>query len=95
MNDKDVAGLARPLFPRAAEVVLTRPRLPRAMEPSEIARRVGLPARRARREPSVFRALALARRLARAQGAGAPVVVAGTLFLVGEVKGLLERPRPG
>ena len=32
-------------------------------------------------------------RLARAEGPGVPVVVAGTLFLVGEVKGLLERPR--
>jgi dihydrofolate synthase/folylpolyglutamate synthase len=95
MNDKDVAGIARAIFTRASDIVLTRPRLPRAMEPAEIARRVGRPAARAHRERSVFRALALARRLARAHGAGTPVVVAGTLFLVGEVKGLLERPRPG
>jgi dihydrofolate synthase/folylpolyglutamate synthase len=93
MNDKDVAGIARALFPRASDIVLTRPRLPRAMEPAEIARKVGRPAHRAHGERSVSRALRLARRLARARGPQTPVVVAGTLFLVGEVKGLLEAPR--
>ncbi len=93
MNDKDVGGIARALFTRTSDIVLTRPRLPRAMEPAEIVRRVGRPAAQAHRERRVFRALALARRLARARGAGTPVVVAGTLFLGGEVKGLLERPR--
>jgi dihydrofolate synthase/folylpolyglutamate synthase len=95
MNDKDVVGIARPLFPRAAAVVLARPRLPRAMEPVELSRRVGPLAARAHQEPSVSRALARARRLARAEGPGTPVVVAGSLFLVGEVKGLLEGPPPG
>jgi hypothetical protein len=70
--------------------VLTRPRLPRAVETDELSRRVGRLAARALRESSVRRALALARRLARAEGPGVPVVVAGSLFLVGEVKGLLE-----
>lgn len=91
MNDKDVAAMARPLFPRASAVVLTRPRLPRALDPAELARQAGSLAASAQCEPGVFRALALARRLARAEGPGTPVVVAGTLFLVGEVKGLLER----
>jgi dihydrofolate synthase/folylpolyglutamate synthase len=93
MNDKDLAGLARPLFPRARAVVLTRPRLPRATEPDELSRRLGRLAARAHREPGVSRALARARRLARAEGPGVPVVVAGTLFLVGEVKALLAGPR--
>jgi dihydrofolate synthase/folylpolyglutamate synthase len=91
MNDKDVEGLARPLFPRALDVVLTRPGLERAVEPAEMARRVGTMAPRLHLEPRVSRALARARRLARENGAETPVVVAGTLFLVGEVKGLLER----
>jgi folylpolyglutamate synthase/dihydropteroate synthase len=92
MNDKDVAGIARPLLRRAADIVLTRPRLPRAMEPGEIARRLGLAARHAHREAQVRRGLARARRLARARGPDVPVVVAGTLFLVGEVTALLELP---
>jgi dihydrofolate synthase/folylpolyglutamate synthase len=93
MDDKDVAGLARALFPLASAVVLTRPRQPRAMDPLALAQRADERAAGAVREPSVFRALARARRLARARGRGTPVVVAGSLFLVGEVKRILERRR--
>jgi dihydrofolate synthase / folylpolyglutamate synthase len=91
MSDKDVRGLAGELFPLAAAVVLTRPRIARAATPDELARRAGRLAARAHREPSVARALALARRLAREQGPGTSVVVAGSLYLVGAVKALLER----
>jgi dihydrofolate synthase/folylpolyglutamate synthase len=89
MNDKDVAGIARPLLPYATDVVLTRPPLPRALEPNELGRRLGRRGAHVHCERSVSRALALARRLARARGERTPVVVAGTLFLVGEIKGLL------
>jgi dihydrofolate synthase / folylpolyglutamate synthase len=91
MADKDVPGLARELFPRAREIVLTRPRVSRAASPDELLRRAGRLASRARLEPSVARALALARRLARRDGPGTVVVVAGSLYLVGAVKALLER----
>jgi dihydrofolate synthase/folylpolyglutamate synthase len=93
MSDKDVRGIARPLFPLADKVVLTTPRVSRAASPAELARRAGPLARGARREPSVARALGLARRLAAERGAGAEVVVAGSLYLVGAVLGLLERER--
>jgi dihydrofolate synthase/folylpolyglutamate synthase len=93
MADKDAAGLARELFPRAAAVVLTQPRVSRAATPSELARRVGPLGTRAYGEPSVFRALAFARRLARALGGGTTVVVAGSLYLVGEVKAILLKQR--
>jgi dihydrofolate synthase/folylpolyglutamate synthase len=89
MEDKDVRGLARVLFPRATEVVLTRPRVARAATPDELARRAGRMASRAHRQPSVARALALARRLGRAHGA--MVLVAGSLYLVGAVEAILER----
>ncbi len=92
MSDKDVAGLARALFPLATAVFLTRPRVSRAATPAELARRCGALARGAMREPSVFRALARARRLARARP-GARVVVAGSLYLVGEVTAILARER--
>ena len=93
MADKDVRGLARELFPLAATIVLTRPRVARAATPDELGRRAGRLAARAHREPSVARALSLARRLARAQGAETNVVVAGSLYLVGAVKALLEREK--
>jgi dihydrofolate synthase/folylpolyglutamate synthase len=98
MSDKDLAGLARVLFPLAAAVVLTRPRVSRAASPDEIASRAGPLAAQAHREPRVLRALALARRLAKerdrqagGQRTAAPttVVVAGSLYLVGEVKAIL------
>ncbi|HSD27177.1 MAG TPA: folylpolyglutamate synthase/dihydrofolate synthase family protein [Vicinamibacteria bacterium] len=91
MADKDVPGLARALFPLATDVVLTRPRVSRSASPQELARRSAPLAERAHLEPSVARALRLARRLARRRGPETLVVVAGSLYLVGAVKALLER----
>jgi dihydrofolate synthase/folylpolyglutamate synthase len=93
MAEKDVRGLARALFPPATAVVLTRPRVPRAATPLALARRAGRLAARACREASVARALVLARSLARAHGPRTAVVVAGSLYLVGAVKAILERER--
>jgi dihydrofolate synthase/folylpolyglutamate synthase len=88
MRDKDVAGMARLLFPLARTVILTRAATARAATPEEIAEREPL-AVSAHRAPDARSALALARTLARA---GETIVVAGSLYLVGEVRGLL---RPG
>ena len=93
MADKDVRGLARALFPIAAEVVLTAPRVSRAASPDELARRIGGLARHAHRDASAARALRRARRLARAHGPRTEVVVAGSLYLVGAVLALLQRER--
>ncbi len=93
MSDKDLAELAGVLFPPADSVVLTRAPLERAATPEEIVVRAGAPARRAYREADPAKALALARRLA---GRERFVVVAGSLYLVGEVLKQLEgKPRPG
>ena len=93
MADKDIGGLARTLFPLASGIVLTTPRISRAASPRTLARRAGRLARDARQEPSVARALRLARRLALADGARTRVVVAGSLYLVGAVLALLSRER--
>ena len=93
MADKDVRGLARELFPRAAAVVLTRSRDRRAASPRRIARSAPRLARAPYEEVRPRKALALARRLARDAGPGIPVVVAGSLYLVGEVKALLAPAR--
>jgi dihydrofolate synthase/folylpolyglutamate synthase len=85
MADKDVAGLARELFPLARAVVLTRPRVGRAATPDDIAGRTRGLARRVYREAEVTKALLRARRLCRK---GDTVVVAGSLYLVGEVLAL-------
>jgi dihydrofolate synthase/folylpolyglutamate synthase len=89
MRDKDIPGLARRLFPLAESLVLTQPRVKRAATPREIASRAGRLAKGAFLEPSPRSALARARLLSR----GRPVVIAGSLYLVGAVLALLRRSR--
>ncbi len=88
MGDKAVAGMARVLFPLAHALVLTQAPGDRAASPETIARASGPAAGGARLEPSVPRALRLAARLTPPGGC---VVVAGSLYLVGDV---LKRLRP-
>jgi len=90
MADKDVETMTRVLFPLARAVVLTRAPSDRAAAPEEIARRAGAVARGARLEENPRRALAIARRLA---PRGGQVVVAGSLYLVGEVTRMLRTKR--
>jgi dihydrofolate synthase/folylpolyglutamate synthase len=90
MSDKAVGPMARTLFPLAAEVILTRAPGRRAASPGSIAAVAGRHGRRAQLEPSLSRALRLARRLA---PPGAPIVVAGSLYLVGAVLALRSRSR--
>src|SRR5262245_61372150 len=93
MADKDVRGMARELFPRAAAVVLTRPPGRRAASPRAIRRRAPRMGRLLHDVAAPRRALALARRLARERGPRVPVVVAGSLYLVGAVKAVLAGER--
>jgi dihydrofolate synthase/folylpolyglutamate synthase len=90
MEDKDVAAMAGALFPRAREVVLVRAPGRRAASPAAIAARAGAPASGARPAASVAGALRLARSLARPDE---PVVVAGSLYLVGAALRLAGRRR--
>ena len=91
MSDKDVPAVAQALFPLARAVVLTRPGIARAASPDELAARAGALARDAHRIATVPRALARARRLAKASGKGTIVVVAGSLYLVGAVTAVVAR----
>jgi dihydrofolate synthase/folylpolyglutamate synthase len=90
MADKDVEAMSRILFPLAREVVLTQAPIDRAATPEEIARRAGPAAGGAKRQADPRRALALARRLAPPSG---QVVVAGSLYLVGEITRILRTER--
>jgi dihydrofolate synthase/folylpolyglutamate synthase len=89
LRDKNVAGMARILFPAAERVFLVRPPEERGAEPAEL-RSLAPAALRPRCVPSgsLPEALAAARRLAGVRGV---VVLAGSLFLVGEAIGLLDR----
>ena len=87
MRDKAIPEMTRLLFPLAHEVVVTAPDVPRAATPKEILAAAG-PGIRGFEAPDVATALRLAR--ARARGIG-PVVVAGSLYLVGAVLAELQR----
>jgi dihydrofolate synthase/folylpolyglutamate synthase len=89
MADKDVAGivdaLARSSALASATVICTRVNLTRALDPAELARVWrAYPDHPTIVEPEIGRALDLALRSARG-----PVVVAGSLYLVGAVRGRL------
>ncbi len=90
MADKDLETMTAALFPLAEGLVLTAPKMDRAANPAELAARAGGHAGEARLEPDVVKALRAARRMAGPRGL---VVVAGSLYLVGEVKALLEKER--
>jgi dihydrofolate synthase/folylpolyglutamate synthase len=82
LGPRDVEGTIGPLLPRCGAVILTRPRGPRGIPPEELARRCGLEGR-ARLAPDLPAALELA-----ADVAG-PVLITGSLYLVGEARQLL------
>ncbi len=87
MDDKEVSEVLKPLQPFFRAVVATRPPNRRSMEPEAIVHQaiaMGLAAEMV--EPTE-RALARARLMA---GTDGEVVVAGSTFLAGEVKRLLE-----
>jgi dihydrofolate synthase/folylpolyglutamate synthase len=91
MSDKDVAGILTQLAPHVASVVATQPALARAASCRDIAaaaRAMGLPAGG---EADPAQALEKARSLA---GPGGIVLVAGSLYLIGAVLGLLAGDTP-
>jgi dihydrofolate synthase/folylpolyglutamate synthase len=79
MADKDLAAVFAPLVARARRIVLVAPVSPRAETPETLRVRVGRP--ELETAPSVAEGL---HRLEEAGGDG-PILVAGSLYLIGEV----------
>lgn len=91
MKDKDIRAIAAPLFPLARTIILTKVPMARAAEPEEVLRRWKGRRDNILTEPDIGSALALAKRLA---GARTPILAAGSLFLVGEIKKTISRGEP-
>jgi dihydrofolate synthase/folylpolyglutamate synthase len=89
MADKDAAGMLSALAPHFSTIVCTTPDTPRAL-PAEQLAELARTAAGARWDLSTVAEPAAA--LAEAAGRGAPVVVAGSIFLIGPLRGIL-RPR--
>jgi dihydrofolate synthase/folylpolyglutamate synthase len=84
MADKDVDDMFAAMRPLGATMVFTQPGTPRAMRATELARRWGPGARAIASLPD---ALSAARMLARDSGI---VLVAGSLYLAGDVLSLVD-----
>ncbi len=85
MADKEVEEIGRILLPRVASVCFTAPANDRACPPEELLRRLSGLAAESSTAPSVEDALAAAL----GGAAGEPIIVAGSLYLVGEARELL------
>jgi dihydrofolate synthase/folylpolyglutamate synthase len=90
MSDKNVEAMGKILFPRVESLILTKPVNSRAMEPNEIRKYVpaNIAADRVIVVEDVEIALAEARKMAEKSKL---ILVAGSLYLVGEVKAMLRQ----
>jgi dihydrofolate synthase/folylpolyglutamate synthase len=85
MGDKDIARVVGPLARRARHVVLASPPSPRAASPEVVKERLG------RRDVTVAPSVVAALSWMDGAAPGAPpVLVAGSLYLVGEILRILE-----
>lgn len=91
MKDKRVREMLDRLLPLASHFIATRPEMSRARGPEQLARWAaerGVPAESHR---SATRALARAREVA---GPDGEILVAGSIFLLGEILNVLDREKP-
>lgn len=87
MRDKDPARVLAPIVARSAAVVVARPGVDRAADPAELAGRLAVPGLVPEAIPDVAEALRRAREIA---GPTGWVLVAGSLYLAGDVLRALE-----
>jgi dihydrofolate synthase/folylpolyglutamate synthase len=91
MRDKKIKRIADILFPLAKIVILTRFPYYRAYPPEELAEQVACDEKKILCEPDTERAFRMAQQLAGPDGI---VVVAGSLFIVGEIKKIIRNSIP-
>jgi dihydrofolate synthase/folylpolyglutamate synthase len=90
MRDKDLAEIAATLFPAADELILTRPANPRAATLDTLLRLAVQPG--VKRPPLLMESPADALRAAESHTPpGGIVCVTGSLYLVGEIKGVITQ----
>jgi dihydrofolate synthase/folylpolyglutamate synthase len=86
MRDKAISEMTEILFPLAVRVIATRPENPRAASPEEIQKAAARMENEIETTPGVAQALERAREIA---GTKTPIVVTGSIYLVGEVMRVL------
>ena len=92
MKDKNVGGMAKILFRKADEIILTQPENSRAMAAHELLESVHAETadKRITQALSVSEAIKIAREVSSEDGI---ILITGSLYLVGEARGVLTRQR--
>lgn len=90
MRDKETEKVTARLAPRVCRVVCAQPKLPRSLEAEALAQQYRAHGKDAVAEPDSRKALALARQLV---GHDGTVLVAGSLYLIGEIRTLLRQEK--
>ena len=90
MADKDIGTMTRMLAGCVQRVVATQPAVPRAMQAQELAQAFEAQGASAQAVADPAQALVCAREMA---GADGTVLVAGSLYLIGEIRGLLRQEK--
>ena len=95
LKEKDVASMAREIFPRAQRIVLTRGRSERFREPQDVAREtegaIAMAARAGTPRPAIVEDLAAAIAEARSwSGPRDAILLCGSLYLVGDALELMK-----
>ncbi|MGH2833229.1 MAG: bifunctional folylpolyglutamate synthase/dihydrofolate synthase [Solirubrobacteraceae bacterium] len=95
LEDKDAAGMLARLLPFSKRAWFTAPASSRALSPAALVSLSGqLGFENVQSEPRPADALAAARDWARAQGSEAVILATGSIYLVGELLGLIRDERP-
>ena len=90
MADKDIGTMTRMFTECVQCVVTTQPAVPRSMQAQELAQAFEAQGANAQAVADPAQALACAREMA---GADGTVLVAGSLYLIGEIRGLLRQEK--
>ena len=88
LNDKDISGIVKELVPLAKEVIVTKPRTERAVEPEDLARVVRKYTTNVTVRRATESALSYALKQASAEDT---ILLTGSLYLVGEARKHLDR----
>lgn len=87
LGDKDVEGMLQEILPLADQVIVTKPKNPRAMEPDKLAQRISSYQKEAIKRENIGQAVEEALKLAAQEDV---VIFCGSLYMIGDVRTILR-----
>ncbi|KXG73641.1 bifunctional folylpolyglutamate synthase/dihydrofolate synthase [Thermotalea metallivorans] len=87
LGDKDVEGMLQEILPLADQVIVTKPKNPRAMEPDKLLQRMAPYQKEAIKKEDIGEAVEEAMKLASQEDV---VIFCGSLYMIGDVRRILR-----